>query len=209
MTKPPLTIEFFHDVICAYCYAFSPRVRRLSTEYHHINIIHRCFALSKTQDDTIAAFRSKERAKQIILEHWVQANINDDEHRIKPELMRSRSFDYPHSLPGQLGCMAAELQGGQSAHWDYFDSVQKAHLSEARNIADDRVLMDVAKQVNLDVNRFKTDYSSETVRSKVNSDIELARRLGVTSVPTLVINCHKTISGALKYDELEQEVLNI
>ena len=94
----------------------SPRVRRLVREEPDIQVEHRCFALAPTPDGIAALFGSAERGKQEILSHWRAADRNDDEHRIDAELMASRPFPYPWSLPGLQACKAAEIQAGQEGH---------------------------------------------------------------------------------------------
>jgi len=159
-----IQIEFFHDVLCAWCYALSPRVRRLVREMDDVEIIHRSFALAPSPYSIVEIFGSKEEGKREILNHWRAANLNDDEHRINADLMASRDFDYPYSIPGLLARKAAEFQGGQSAHWDMFDRVQYAHLTECLNIADFEVLRQCAKDIGLDVPRWEKDFHSEEVK---------------------------------------------
>jgi predicted DsbA family dithiol-disulfide isomerase len=203
------TLEFFHDVLCAWCFAISPRVRRLEAEFPDLEVIHRSFALAPSPDAIVHIFGSKERGKQEILEHWRMANANDDEHRIRADLMERRDFDYPYSMPGLLACKAAELQGGQFAHWDMFDRVQRAHLVECFNIADDEVLRMCARDVGLDLDRWERDYRSDHVRRAVEHDLELARRYGVNGVPTLVIEGRYGIVGAQKYETLVEWMARI
>ncbi len=198
-----LRLEFFHDVLCAWCYAFSPRVRRLVASYPDIEVQHRSFALAPTPEAIVAIFGSKEQGKREILEHWRAANLNDDEHRIRADLMASRTFDYPYSMPGLWACKAAEFQGGQEAHWDMFDRVQRAHLTECLNIADFEVLRHCAAEVGLDVERWERDYHSAAVREAVEQDLARARLYGVTGVPTLVAEGRYALVGAQPYERLE------
>lgn len=79
-------------------------------------------------------FGGPEAGKAEILTHWAAAARYPDGERIAVDLMRSRPFPYPHSLPGLRACKAAELLGGPDAHWDMFDRIQQAHAVEARNI---------------------------------------------------------------------------
>jgi len=197
-----LQIEFFHDVLCAWCFAISPRVRKLADENPDVEIIHRCFALAPNPDAIVQIFGSKENGKKEILTHWRMANENDDEHRINADLMEQRDFDYPYSIPGLLACKARELQGGQIAHWNMFDRIQKAHLVECLNIADFNVLKMCAEEVGLDVERWENDYNSETVFQALAYDLELARHYGINGVPTLVVNGRYGIVGAHKYETL-------
>jgi len=198
-----MEIEFFHDVLCAWCYALSPRLRRLTEEFPDIQVIHRSFPLAPEPNDIVQMFGSKEKGKRDILKHWKAANMNDDEHRINAELMEQRDFDYPYSTPALLACKAAEMQGGQEMHWDYFDKAQEAHLTLCRNVADFDVLTDIAIELGLDVDRFRADLRGEQVKYLLRLDIDRALELGVEATPTLVAN-DGMLTGAVPYDSLKR-----
>jgi len=198
-----IQIEFFHDVLCAWCYAVSPRVRRLAKEYP-VEVVHRCFALAPTPEAIVEIFGSKEEGKREILDHWRMANLNDDEHRINADLMEKRDFDYPHSIPGLLACKAAEIVGGQNVHWDVFDRIQKAHLTECRNIADFEVLISCVKDVGLDVEAWHKAYIDRKTFDMMLSDFERAYGYGVRGVPTLVANSRYGLVGAQKYETIKK-----
>jgi len=173
-----MEIEFFHDVLCAWFDALSPLLGRLTEEFPDIKVRHRGFPLAPEPNDIVQMFGSKEKGKRDILQHWKAANMNDDEHRINAELMEQRDFDYPYSTPALLACKAAELQGGQAMHWNYFDKVQEAHLTLCRNIADFDVLTDIARELSLDVEKFSADLRGEQVKYLLRLDIDRALELG-------------------------------
>jgi len=179
-------------------------MRRLVAEFPEIEVIHRSFALASDADRLVEMFGSKEAAKREILNHWRNANENDDEHRIHTEDMALRTFDYPYSMPGLLACKSAELQGGQLAHWNMFDRIQKAHLVETQNIADFNVLLQCADEVGLDTERFKNDFESDATLDAIYQDSYRAKELGVNAVPSLLINGRKLLSGAHKYETLKE-----
>lgn len=197
-----MKIEFFHDVLCAWCYAFSPRLRRLSREHPDTEIVHRAFALAPDPEAIARIFGDKEEGRRQIIGHWRAASMNDDDHRIRADLMATRDFDYPSSMSGLLGCKAAELQRGQAGHWDYFDRVQRAHLTECVNIADAAVLERCAQDVGLDLVRFRRDIASPAARKGVEADMQIATRYGVTSTPSIVVNESHLLSGAVSYEQL-------
>ena len=153
-------------------------------------------------------FGTLDNAKKEIMDHWRNSNLNDDDGRINTDLMESREFKYPNSINGLLGCKAAQLQLGQVGHWDYYDLVQKTHLTEARNIGDKEILYDLAEQLHMDREKFITDLDSEKVKEMVEEDIKLARRLRVNSVPTIIINNKLKIPGAVSYSKLRELVLS-
>jgi putative protein-disulfide isomerase len=204
-----ITIEFYHDVLCAWCYALSPRVRKLAEQFAEVEVSQRGFALSPNKERISEVFGSKEEGKRQIIEHWRAANANDDNHRIKADLMEGKTFDYPHSMPALMACKAAELQGGQKAHWDYFDAVQKAHLTDCLNIDSPEVLIKVAASLNLNMEKFREDFRSTITKEAVELDLRQAQNMGIYSVPTIVINGKYKINGAVSYDNLKRAVQKI
>lgn len=199
-------IDFFHDVLCAWCYALSPRLRRLVQDYPSIEVDHHSFALAPSKRSLSSMFGDKTQAKQEILNHWRAANANDDEHRINAELMVTRDYEYPYSMPGLIACKAAEVLAGSKGHWDYFDRVQKAHLTECRNIVERDVLVSCAKDVGLDTQKFEALLDDPSTAQAVQKDIDLAEELGINSVPTLIINDKWLVSGAIHYEELKNAI---
>ncbi len=203
METKTITIEFFHDVLCAWCYALSPRVERLKKEYgDKIEVVHRSFALAPEPDGIARIFGSKEQGKIEILGHWRAANENDDEHRIHAELMAKKDFDYPYSTPGLLACKAAELQGGNAMHEKMFNRIQKAHMTDCDNIADFEVLKKCAADVGLDIEQWAKDFRSDKVKQMLDEDLYRAYQYGVNSVPTLIANGKYKLSGAQRYETL-------
>jgi len=162
-----------------------------------VQVEHRCFALAPDSTQITRMFGSPEAGKAEIMSHWEAAAAHSDGEAINTELMRGRSFPYPYSMPGLLACKAAELQGGQAAHWDMFDQVQRAHATEARNIADLEVLRDCAIEANLDLSRWEQDFHSPRTHQAVEQDLSQAHTRGIHAVPTLIFNEQWSLSGAV------------
>jgi len=198
-----ILVEFFHDVLCAWCYCLSPRMRFIAETFPAVEVVHRSFALAPRPNSIEEIFGSRAEGKREIMKHWRAANLNDDEHRINAELMESREFDYPYSMPGLKACKAAELQGGQRAHWDMFDRIQRAHLTECLNIASVEVIERCARDVGLDLDRFRVDFNGQEVERLVEADMRLAEELGIYAVPTLVVDRRYVVQGAVHREELE------
>lgn len=210
MNTNKITIEFFHDVLCAWCYALSPRVEKLKDTFgKRIEIIHRSFALAPEPDGIARIFGSLEQGKKEILNHWRAANQNDDEHRIMVDLMASRQFDYPYSTPPLLACKAAELQGGNAMHAKMFNRLQKAHLTECLNINDLEVLRQCASEIGLDTTKWEKDFNSKEVRQMLDDDLYRAYQYGINSVPTLIANQKYKLTGAQPYNILLEWIQQI
>lgn len=141
-------------------------------------------------------FPSKDAARaEICGEHWKDAHDVENDPRIDYKLMMTRTFDYPYCMPSQRGCKAAQQQGGQAAHRDCYDRAQRAHLTECIHTADPQVLAQCARDVGLDVARWRRDFEDTAARdAQIHADMDIARRYGILRAPTLVANgrhqCH-------------------
>jgi putative protein-disulfide isomerase len=184
---PRLTLEFFHDVVCGWCFNLSPRLRVLTREFD-LDIRHRTYVLQDSPERMVASFGSPAAAKETILGHWAAcAAASETPERFAIERMRAAPFDYPHGLPSARACQVAQQLGGQNGHWRMFDALQEAHLSQGRNIADHAVLLDVASGLGFDLTVFRAGLVDSRTHEAVEADRALARGLGVRSVPTVII----------------------
>ena len=182
-----LTIDFFHDVVCGWCFNISPRLRVLTEEFD-LAVRHRTYVLQDSRERMIKVWGSMPQAKETILGHWAACRrASDAPELIDIEAMRAAPFDYPHGLPAALACQVAERLGGPVAHWDMFDRLQKAHLTEARNVADPEILVEVALELGFDPARFTELMAAPASRRAVDADRQHAHRLQVRSVPTLIV----------------------
>lgn len=204
-----ITIEFFHDVICSFCFPMSYRMRQLQKLMPDIQIVHRSYALVKSVGDFDVMFGSRTAAKEEILSHWEHANQNDDQHRFNIPGMRQEDFPFPSSMPGLLASKAAYFVAGEEGYWDVFDNLQHALFVQNRNIEEDEVIEDCIRKSGIDLNSWKKHYTSTETKDAVESDLLLARQYQIQGVPALIINGTKQISGAQPLSEIIQAIEGI
>ncbi|MBY4677133.1 DsbA family oxidoreductase [Marinobacterium arenosum] len=197
-----LTVEFFHDAVCGWCYLQSPRLRQVS-EYYNIQVIHRSFVLQKNEQEMIARFGSLPNAKHEILSHWeVCREHAENPIRFNIEGMRQAAFAYPSGYLAALGSKAAEFMAGQQGHWDFFDAIQTAHLHENLNIGDHEVAVEVARKIGLDEMEFERLIEGSAVKKAVENDLDRARSLSISTIPSLYIGNCLLVSKTLTVDQL-------
>lgn len=184
---PTLTIDFFHDVVCCWCFNISSRMRSLADEFD-LDIRHRTFVLQASRAEMAARWGNPEDARETILGHWaVCRQVSDQPERVNIDGMRAGPFDYPHGMIAALGCKAAERLRGQGAHWDMFDRLQRAHLTETRNIADPKVVLHAARELGFEAAAFAEIFDDPATLRDVEADRQHARSLQVRSIPTLIV----------------------
>ena len=187
MTTDRIALDFYHDVVCGWCFVLGPRLKIVAREFD-LEIRHKGFVLQDSRERMIAAFGSMPAAKAEILRHWEQCRAAaDDPSSIDVEGMRAAPFEYPNGWLAALACQAAERQAGMEGHGRMFDALQVKHLTENRDIADLDVIMETARLIGLDPDQFERDVAGVEVHERVRADRREAARLGIRSIPTLVV----------------------
>ena len=94
---------------------------------------------------------------------------------------------------------AAEAAGLQGKYWDMHDKLYTTQ-SDWDNLTTDKrtsAFVSYAKAVGVkDLNKFKTDMASDNVNQKINFDLALGNKFGVTGTPTFELN-GKKVSDAV------------
>lgn len=191
-----LQVEFFHDVICSFCFPMSNRMRKIKSKYPNLNVIHRSFALGWEKEDFERMFGTHAAVKPEVLNHWAAANQNDDEHRFNIASMEAEDFLFPTSKSGLLAAKAAGEVGGQKAYWDLFDKLQEALFVKSLNIADIQVIEQLVKETTLDFDQWQASFQSPETEAKVLADLKIVKSYGIEGAPALVVNQKYIISGA-------------
>jgi putative protein-disulfide isomerase len=182
-----LSIDFFHDVVCCWCFNISSRMRSLAAELD-LDIRHRTFVLQADRDEMAMRWGTPEDARDTILGHWsVCRQVSDRPEMVNIDAMRAAPFDYPHGMVAARGCKAAERLGGQAAHWDMFDRLQQAHLTDAQNIADPAVILQAARDLGFEAAAFLEAFEDPATARTVEADRQYARVMQIRSVPTLLV----------------------
>ncbi len=197
-----VTIEFFHDAICSFCFPMSYRMRQIEQTMPEVEIIHRSFALVKEDEDFDVMFGSRESAKYEVLAHWEHANQNDDLHRFNIDGMNNASFPFPSSIKPLKACKAAYCVGGDDAYWEVFDALQKGFFVESKNIGDEAVIEKIIKETKIDFDKWKNNFCDEQTITALEKDFHLANKYGIDSVPSLILNGTHLFSGAQPLEQI-------
>jgi len=89
----------------------------------------------------------------------------------------------------------------------YHEAVFRAYFVGGRNIGKIDELVDVAKSIGLSEKEARSVLELRTYKEAVDSDWRRSRALGVTAVPTFVVD-HQAVIGFQSYEVLEQFLKN-
>lgn len=83
---------------------------------------------------------------------------------------------------------AAEAAGRQGKFWEMHDKLYQNQLAWTNDTAFRTTLEGYAKDLGLDVEKFKTDYASSEVNDIINADISEGNKLQIDSTPSFLLN---------------------
>ena len=112
-----------------------------------------------------------------------------------------RTHTYNSRLAQELAKWADMQPGFEKIH----EALYRAYFVDGRNLADKRVLLDVAQSVGLPVDEAESILDNRTFKHEVDADWQKARQYGITGVPTFVVNGSKVV-GAQPYEVLAQHL---
>ena len=71
--------------------------------------------------------------------------------------------------------------------------IQKSYYLEAQNPSNEDVLINIAKKLGLDINKFKIDLKSSQVNEILLNEIKLSRSMDINSMPSLALQIDETL----------------
>jgi protein-disulfide isomerase len=107
---------------------------------------------------------------------------------------------HPEAIPSAQAAWAAQQQG---KFWEYHDALfaQQDRLGEDLYLA-------TARDLNLNLEQFNQDRESEAAIAALESDIQMARTIGVSGTPFFVMN-GEPLSGAVELSEFEKTLAKV
>ena len=107
---------------------------------------------------------------------------------------------HPEAIPAAQAAWAAQQQG---KFWEYHNALfaQQDRLGEDLYLA-------IARDLNLNLEQFNQDRESEAAIAALESDIQMARTIGVSGTPFFVMN-GEPLSGAVDISEFEKTLAKV
>lgn len=171
MTQRPLPVTLFADFVCPFCYVTEAALYRLRTT-RHLNLHPRAFELvSWTASGPVGPPDAEElrAAEPFATELGLQ---------LRPPPPR------PSTLKAhEAAVFAAQRGAGEALRM----AIYQAYWIDGADIGRIDVLLNLAEEVGLDATELKIALDIDLGREAVLADVALAKRLRISSVPTLFL----------------------
>ena len=111
-------------------------------------------------------------------------------------------IDYPIlSESSEIAARASLAANEQNAYFEYHSIL----LNSTKSI-NENILYKIAKELSLDIEKFKKDISSEKIKNNIIKNIKFANSLKIRGTPTFIIG-KQILPGAYDYDKLKEIIL--
>lgn len=199
-----IELDIFSDTVCPWCYIGKKRLENALNKYKNLVIKQtwRPFQLNPgmppdgmdRQEYLISKFGSSDAAKTVyenIYEEGVKEgiNFNFDLIEVTPNSFNSH----------RLLALAYKVDIQEKVLDDLFES----YFLHGKNIGDPNILLQIAIKHNINAEEFKSYLSDqENIEPLANEAIQ-AKKMGINSVPTFIVNKQIVINGAQTSENFE------
>lgn len=201
--SPTLRIDVWSDYVCPFCYLELPEIQRLHSQFDdQIVVVWRAFELRPEPTPAL------DPDAQYLHDTWNRSVYPLAEKRgMKLKLPPVQ----PRSRKALEAAAFAETHGRLNA---MHEAIFRAFFEQGRDIGDTEVLCAIAAEVDeLDPFDLRQALDENRYTSEVQGDEQLARALGISGVPIMVLRARDApweeglpLRGAVPYDMLESAV---
>ena len=174
-------LYYIHDPMCSWCWGFQKTWKTVQQPLpKDIQIRYVLGGLAPDSDKPMS-----EDMRRYIQSQWRKiekripgVEFNDDFWR----LCQPRRSTYP-------ACRAVIAAKNQNPDLEVpmIEHIQQAYYLDAQNPSDDKTLTNLAETLGLDTQQFVQDLTAKHTRQQLEDDMRLAKSLGVSSFPSLIL----------------------
>ncbi|MGM8212677.1 DsbA family protein [Virgibacillus sp. W0430] len=175
--EKPIEIYAFIDPFCTECWTLDPIFKKLTMEYG------RFFTIRPVISGRLIKLQKKSNRQRNLIPIWEKTNkfsgISCD--------LDLHTDDVPWIT--SMAIKAAELQGNRAGRL-YLRKIQEAFFIKDEDISNEKVLIQCAKDAQLDVDEFTNDLYSPSAKKAFQCDLKILKEMRVDALPTLVFFNH-------------------
>lgn len=183
-------LYYIHDPMCSWCWGFQPTWKEIKANLpSSIAIEYVVGGLAPDSNEPMPL-----ETQQMIKGAW---------NRIQNMLGTEFNFDFwDNNTPRRSTyptCRAVLSAKRQGMEMEMINAIQQGYYLHALNPSDDDVLIEFAKELNLDVDQFAQAINSSSIQNELKQQIELSRSLTQRGFPSLVLK-HDGGYGFIDHD---------
>lgn len=194
-----MKIEIWSDFVCPFCYIGKRKLEQALEKFPHrdkVEVQFKSYQLDPDAkyDPELTFYETFSKLKGMPLDQVKVMNEQVRQHAEQVGL--TYHFDtmkYANTFDAHRVAQYAK-ENGKGDEWT--ERLFYAHFTESKLISDHETLINLANEVGLDESEVKDVLETNKFTEEVESDIEMARNIGVQGVPFFVFNRKYAVSGA-------------
>ncbi|WP_374088202.1 DsbA family protein [Methylomicrobium lacus] len=184
-----LTLFYFHDPMCSWCWAFRPRWQEIVAGLP--DLVRSQRVLGGLAPDTDQAMPTDMQDKLRSIWQKIQQTVPGTPFNFE---FWERCVPRRSTYTACRAVIAARRQN-PGCEENMILAIQQAYYLEARNPADRNTLIELANEIGLDRALFSADMESPAVHEELLKEIEFTHRLEVKGFPTLFLEKEGVFTG--------------
>ena len=201
----PVKVIYYTDPICSSCWGIEPQLRKVKLEYGStIEIEYRMGGLLADWSYNSGGISKPSD----VAHHWDEVSAHYDM-PIDGNVWLEDPLN--SSYPPSIAFKAAQLQGNDQAI-SFLREIREMVFLQKKNITKWEHLEKAAKNVELNVDQFKSDYEGKA-KELFNEDLKMGKELGVRGFPSLFFTDatgkREFVYGSKPYETYENTILKL
>ncbi|WP_186575731.1 ClpXP adapter SpxH family protein [Aquibacillus kalidii] len=177
LLKKPIEIYLFVDPLCPECWSLEPYLKKLSIEYG------RYFTIRPILSGQLATLNKDKFDKPKQLKDIWEKTASRTGMSCDGDLWIENPISFPWLA--SIAIKAAELQGKKAGR-KFLRKLQEYVFLNKKDISQEEILLDCARNSNLDIDEFKNDLYSSSSKKALQCDLKLTKEMDVEYIPTMV-----------------------
>jgi len=193
-----MRVDIWSDIVCPWCYVGKRRFETALAAFQTdvVEVVHHSFQLNPAapRDST-----TDRRAMLMQKYRLTEARVDELDAQMT-QLAAEEGLQYRldgtvtgNTLDAHQLVHLAHETGRQDA---MLERLYRAYFSERRSVFDQDSLVELADDVGVERDTARAALAEARYASAVRDDMEMARRIGITGVPFLVLDSRYGVSGA-------------
>jgi predicted DsbA family dithiol-disulfide isomerase len=199
LTSTKLKIEVWSDIMCPFCYIGKRKFEAALEQFDHKNKVELIWKSYQLDPDIKESSQQKYYQYMAARKHIPESTAKQMIAQATEMAAQSGlQFKFDNAVPTNSfkGHVLSHLAAKYGVQNEAEELLFKAHFVEEKDIASEKVLLEIGKSIGLKEDEIKAALVSETFSKQVKEDIEEASKLGVQGVPFFVFNRKYAVSGA-------------
>jgi predicted DsbA family dithiol-disulfide isomerase len=192
-------LEIWSDIACPWCYIGKRRLEAALAEFEHRDDLHIRWRSFELDPDAPAEIEG-DRAERLARKYGITVERAHEIGRHLTEVAAGEGLSFRFELARSGSTFDAHRVVHLAAEHELQDAMKerllRAYLSEGRLMSDGDTLILLAVEVGLPADETREMLAGERFVEDVRSDERAATRIGISAVPTFVIDRAIGLSGA-------------